>query len=40
MRNTTSRTRATKPDQESRDFDENEQDFGEKRYPPKPHASP
>jgi hypothetical protein len=32
--------RATKPDQKSRDFDEDEQDFGEKRNPPKPHASP
>jgi hypothetical protein len=25
---------------ESWDFDEDEQDFGEKRNPPKPHASP
>jgi hypothetical protein len=32
--------RATKPDQKSRDFDEDEQYFGEKRNPPKPHASP
>jgi hypothetical protein len=35
-----STTRATKPDQKSWDFDEDEQDFGEKRNPPKPHASP
>jgi hypothetical protein len=35
-----SMTRATKPDQKSWDFDEDEQDFGEKRNPPKPHASP
>jgi hypothetical protein len=33
-------TRAIKPDQKSWDFDESEQDFGEKRNPPKPHASP
>jgi hypothetical protein len=33
-------TRATKLDQKSWDFDEDEQDFGEKRNPPKPHASP
>jgi hypothetical protein len=25
---------------ESWDFDESEQDFGEKKNPPKPHASP
>jgi hypothetical protein len=31
---------ATKPDQKSWDFDESEQDFGEKRNPPKPHAGP
>jgi hypothetical protein len=37
-RDLTSRTRATEP--ESWDFDESEQDFGEKRNPPKPHASP
>jgi hypothetical protein len=33
-------TRATKLDQKSRDFDKSEQDFGEKKNPPKPHASP
>jgi hypothetical protein len=31
---------ATKPDQKSWDSDKDEQDFGEKRNPPKPHASP
>jgi hypothetical protein len=31
---------ATKPDQKSWDFDEDEQDFGEKKNLPKPHASP
>jgi hypothetical protein len=36
----TSTIRVTKPDQKSWDFDEDEQDFGEKRNPPKPHASP
>jgi hypothetical protein len=36
----TSMTRATKPGQKSWDFDESEQDFGEKWNPPKPHASP
>jgi hypothetical protein len=36
----TSMIRATKPDQKSWDFDKSEQDFGEKRNPPKPHASP
>jgi hypothetical protein len=36
----TSMLRATKPDQKSWDFDKDEQDFGEKRNPPKPHASP
>jgi hypothetical protein len=40
LQNITSRTRATKPDQKSWDFDDSEQDFGEKRNPPKPHDSP
>jgi hypothetical protein len=31
---------ATEPDQKSWDFDEDEQDFDEKRNPLKPHASP
>jgi hypothetical protein len=35
-----STTRATKPDQKSWNFNESEQDFGEKKNPPKPHASP
>jgi hypothetical protein len=34
-----STTRATEPDQKSWDFDEDEQDFGEKRNPLNPHAS-
>jgi hypothetical protein len=40
LQDSTSMTRATKLDQKSWDFDEDEQDFGEKRNPPKPHASP
>jgi hypothetical protein len=32
--------RVTKPDQESWDFDEDEKDFGKRKNPPKPHASP
>jgi hypothetical protein len=35
-----STTRATRPNQKSWDFDEDKQDFGEKKNPPKPHASP
>jgi hypothetical protein len=31
---------ASRPDGESWDFDENEQDFGEEKNPLKPHASP
>jgi hypothetical protein len=31
---------STKSDQKPWDFDEDEQDLGEKRNPPKPHASP
>jgi hypothetical protein len=31
---------ASEPDQESWDFDEDEQDFGEKENPLKPHANP
>jgi hypothetical protein len=30
---------ASEPNQESWDFDEDEQDFGEKKNPPKTHAS-
>jgi hypothetical protein len=33
-------TGSTKPDKRSWDFDEDEQDFGEEKNPPKPHASP
>jgi hypothetical protein len=36
----TSRPMAPEPDRESWDFDEDEQDFGEKKNPPKPHANP
>jgi hypothetical protein len=36
----TSRPMASGPEQESWDFDEDEQDFGEKKNPPKSHASP
>jgi hypothetical protein len=31
---------ASKPDEESWDFDGSEQDFGEEKNPPKPHANP
>jgi hypothetical protein len=30
----------SRPDQESWDFDKDEQDFGEKKNPRKPHANP
>jgi hypothetical protein len=30
----------SRPDKESWDFDGNEQDFGEEKNPPKPHANP
>jgi hypothetical protein len=33
-------TRSTKSNQRPWDFDEDEQNFGEKKNPPKPHASP
>jgi hypothetical protein len=33
-------TRSIEPGKRSWDFDEDEQDFGEKKNPPKPHASP
>jgi hypothetical protein len=36
----TSRPIASESNKEFWDFDEDEQDFGEKRNPPKPHASP
>jgi hypothetical protein len=34
------RPATSRPDRESWDFDKNEQDFGEKKNPPKPHANP
>jgi hypothetical protein len=40
VRNPASTTRTTKPDRKPWDFDESGRDFGEKRNPPKPHASP
>jgi hypothetical protein len=36
----TSRPDTYESNRESWDFDEDEEDFGEKRNPPKPHASP
>jgi hypothetical protein len=39
-RHLASRPATSRPDQESWDFDEDEQDFGEKKNPPKPHANP
>jgi hypothetical protein len=36
----TSRLIASESNKESWDFDEDKQDFGEKRNPPKPHHSP
>jgi hypothetical protein len=36
----TSRPITSKSNKESWDFDENKQDFGEKKNPPKPHANP
>jgi hypothetical protein len=35
-----SKPATSRPDGESWDFDENEQDFGKERNPPKPHANP
>jgi hypothetical protein len=39
-RDLTSRPTASESNKESWDFDKSDQDFGEKRNPPKPHASP
>jgi hypothetical protein len=39
-RDLASRSTTSEPDNESWDFEGNEQDFGEERNPPKPHASP
>jgi hypothetical protein len=36
--NLTSKPSNSGPDEESWDLDKNEQDFGEKKNPPKPHA--
>jgi hypothetical protein len=36
----TSRPATSRPNKESWDFDGNEQDFGEEKNPPKPHANP
>jgi hypothetical protein len=38
--NLTSRPIASESNKESWDFDEDGQDFGEKKNPPKPHANP
>jgi hypothetical protein len=35
-----SKPATSRPDEESRDFDKNEQDFGEEKNPPNPHANP
>jgi hypothetical protein len=35
-----SKPATSRPDEESWDFGENEQDFGEEKNPPKPHANP
>jgi hypothetical protein len=39
-RDLTSRSITSRPDAESWDFNRSEQDFGEERNPPKPHANP
>jgi hypothetical protein len=39
-RDLASKPATSRPDKESWDFDRNEQDFGEERNPPKPHANP
>jgi hypothetical protein len=35
-----SKSATSRPDGESWDFDEDAQDFGEEKNPPKPHANP
>jgi hypothetical protein len=35
-----SKSATSRPDKEPWDFDEDEQDFGEKKNPLKPHANP
>jgi hypothetical protein len=39
-RDLTSRPTTSRPNEQSWDFDGNEQDFGEEKNPPKPHANP
>jgi hypothetical protein len=39
-RDLTSKPTTSRLDKESWDFDKNEQDFGEEKNPPKPHANP
>jgi hypothetical protein len=39
-RDLASKPATSRPDKESWDFDGNEQDFGEEKNPPKPHANP
>jgi hypothetical protein len=38
--NLASKPATSRPYKESWDFDEDEEDFGEKKNPPKPHANP
>jgi hypothetical protein len=39
-RDLASKPTSSRPDKESWDFDGNEQDFGEEKNTPKPHANP
>jgi hypothetical protein len=39
-RDLSSKPATSRPSKESWDFDENEQDFGKGKNPPKPHANP
>jgi hypothetical protein len=39
-RDLASKPAISRPNEESWDFDGNEQDFGEEKNPPKPHANP
>jgi hypothetical protein len=39
-RDSASKPATSRPDKESWDFNRNEEDFGEERNPPKPHANP
>jgi hypothetical protein len=40
LHDSASKLATSRSDQESWDFDENEQDFGEEKNPLKPHANP